>query len=344
MSTIDKIRSVTNQIGDTIRIVIFYLGVHLNPPIKVLSLIYISGLVIWSILAVGDFIFKIPVVIFSVVVTIPFFAYILHLMFPPSKRVEILVDAYGNNPRIIPFIAKRIEKCLKKVIKFIKKQPNKNDIQKDIATLEEKELEKLQKEFLRSRSTRKLTDGIEKKGDYLNALISGVSESFRIPRESVEELLNTKVVVSQKIAKEIISSYDEIKASIRGLTGAHEIEISNYFVERVKEKLEDIRKKEESLVFQIKWLEELDKRRNAIPRLLEVIKETSTGQAVTKLSELLWEEANNREDILWLVRFASSRKGIEISELLGLKVTTPHPCVNSIEPTEGINGDPLNAS
>jgi len=319
MSFIEIIQSVTGQIGDKIKIGIFYLGVHLNPPIKLLSLIYISGLVIWRILSAGDSTFKIPAVIFAVVVTVPFFVYVIHLMFPPSKRVKILVDAYGNKPQIIPIIAKKIEKCLKKVIKFTNKQPNPEDIQNVIETLNEKELEKLQGEFLKPRSGRRLKEGIEKKGNYLNALISGVSESFRIPPESVEELLNTKIVVSQKIANEIVSSYKEIKDSIKGLTGEHKMEVRSYFEERIKEKLEDIRKKKESLLFQIEWLKELDKRRKAIQNLLEVIKEPSTGKAVTKLSELLWKKANNSEDILWLVRFTSSRKGIKISELLGLK-------------------------
>ena len=331
MSTINKIQSVTARIGIKIRIGIFYLGVHLTPPIKLLSLISISGLVIWHML-VGNFIFKTQAVIFAVVVTVAFFAYVIHLMFPPSKRVEILVDAYGNNQRIIPFIAKRIEKCLKNVIKFIEKQPNiekqpkKDDIKNVIAGRDRNALEKLQGEFLKPRSTRRLTDGIEKKGNYLNALIGGVSESFRIPRESVEELINTKVDVSQNISKGIVSSYDEIKAYIERLTGIikgppgeHDREVRNYLEKRVKERVEDIRKKKESLLFQIKWLEELDKRRESIPRLLEVIKETSTGKAVSKLSKLLLEEAKNEEDILWLVRFANSRKGFPISELLGLK-------------------------
>lgn len=345
MSTINKIRSVTARIGVEIRILIFYLGVHLTSPIKLLSLISISGFVIWSLLSVEDFTFKIPAVIFAVVVTVAFFAYVIHLMFPPSKRVEILVDAYGNNPRIIPFIAKRIEKSLKNVIKFIEKQPKEDYIKSVIAGRDSNALEKLQGEFLKPRTTRRLTDGIEKKGNYLNALIGGVSESFRIPRESVEELINTKVDVSQKTSKGIVSSYDDIKACIEKLTGiikaqpsVHDIDVSNYLEKRVKERVEDIRKKKESLLFQIRWLEELDKRRGSIPRLLEVIKETSTGKAVSKLSKLLYEEAKDEEDILWLVLFANSRKGFPIGKLLGLKsAETANPFDKTLE----WYGDPI---
>jgi len=293
--------------------------------------------VIWHIF-VSDYIHKNQIVIFAVVVTVAFFAYIVHLMFPPSKRVEILVDAYGNNHRIIPFIAKRIEKCLKNVIKFIEKQPKKDVIKNVIAGRDENALEKLQGEFLKPRTTRRLTDGIEKKGNYLNALIGGVSESFRIPRESVEELINTKVDVSQNISKGIVSSYDEVKGSIERLTGIkrplgeREIKYWDYIEESINEKLEDIRKKEESLKFQIEWIKELDKRRESIPRLLEVIKETSTGKAVSKLSKLLLEEAKNEEDILWLIRFANSRKGIPIGELLGLKrAETANSSNNALE-------------
>ncbi|MCK4734479.1 MAG: hypothetical protein KAT65_18630 [Methanophagales archaeon] len=335
MSNIDKIRSVTDQIGDKIRIVIFYLGVRLTHPIKLLGLIYISSFVIWRILSADNFTFKMPVVIFAVVVTIPFFAYVIHLMFPPSKRVEILVDAYGNNPRIIPFIAKKVKRWLEDIINFMEKQPNIGYIRKATESTKGNRLEELHKKILKPRSTKKLMGRIEKKGNYLNALISGVSESFQIPRESIEELINSKVDINQKIVSEINISYDQIKDYLRSLSDTNELtpkEITGYYNRKIKERLDYLESKKESLNTQIEWIEEFDKRKkDTLEQLLEILKEPSTGKAVSKLSRLLslslekveTEEDLTEEDIkdlIWIIRFANSRKGFKISKLLGLKI------------------------
>ena len=335
MSNIDKIRSVTDQIGDKIRIVIFYLGVRLTHPIKLLGLIYISSFVIWRILSADNFTFKMPVVIFAVVVTIPFFAYVIHLMFPPSKRVEILVDAYGNNPRIIPFIAKKVKRWLEDIINFMEKQPNVGYIRKATESTKGNRLEELHKKILKPRSTKKLMGRIEKKGNYLNALISGVSESFQIPRESIEELINSKVDINQKIVSEINISYDQIKDYLRSLSDTNELtpkEITGYYNRKIKERLDYLESKKESLNTQIEWIEEFDKRKkDTLEQLLEILKEPSTGKAVSKLSRLLslslekveTEEDLTEEDIkdlIWIIRFANSRKGFKISKLLGLKI------------------------
>lgn len=107
MSFVDKIWSFIEEIVDKIRVFIFYLGLHLIPPIRLLGLIYAMGLVIWYIsLSVGEAIFKIPLAIL-VAISFLFLAYGIYLAFPPAKRVKIIADAYGNNPRIIPFIAKK---------------------------------------------------------------------------------------------------------------------------------------------------------------------------------------------------------------------------------------------
>ena len=325
MSTINKIRSVTDQIGDKIRIVIFYLGVHLTHPIKLLGLIYISGFVIWRILSSDDSTFKMPAVIFAVAVTIPFFAYVIHLMFPPSKRVEILVDAYGNNPRIIPFIAKKVKRWLEEIIKFMEKQPNIGYIRKATESAKGNRLEELHKKILKPRSTKKLMGRIEKKGNYLNALISGVSESFQIPRESIEELINSKVDINQKIVSEINISYDQIKDYLRSLSDTNELtpkEITGYYNRKIKERLDYLESKKESLNTQIEWIEEFDKRKkDTLEQLLEILKEPSTGKAVSKLSRLLsLEKVKTKEDLIWIIRFANSRKGFNISELLGIKI------------------------
>ena len=330
MSTTGKIRSVTDPIGDKIRIVIFYLGVHLTPPIKLLGLIYASGLGIWRILSAGDFTFKMPVVIFAVVVTIPFFAYVIHLMFPPSKRIEILVDAYGTNPRIILFIAKNVKRWLGDIVKFMDKQPNMDEIREAIELpLIRSNIEKLQKRFLKPSSAKRLMGGIEKKGNYLNTLISSVSESFQISRESLEELINSKVDINQKLVSEINISYDQIKAYLRSLSAVLSAvdvrttpqKIINYYIKKIKERADYLESKRESLIEQIEWIKEFVKQKeDTVEELVEILNEPSTGKAVSKLARILSEKAKTVEDMIWLIRFANSRKGAKISELIGLKV------------------------
>lgn len=321
------------EIEDKIRVFFFYLGVHLSPPIMLLGLVYTMGIVLWRIfVSVGESVPTIYPTIFTIVVSFLFLVYVIYLSFPPAKRVKIIVDAYGNNPRIIPFIAKKVEGWLEDIVKFMEKEPNMEEISEAIAVLNTNRLKELQEKFLKPR---RLVDRIEKKGNYLNALIGGVSESFQIPLESIEELINTKVEVNRKINKEIFISYDQIKAYMESLANIEPhapAKVIAYFKRKINERIDYLEAKEKRLNTQIKWLKVLGKRKKVTPALLEIIKEPSTGKAVSKLSRLLSENAKTSEnsktsekeetikDLIWLIQFANSRKGVKLGELFGLKI------------------------
>ncbi|MCK4732061.1 MAG: hypothetical protein KAT65_06325, partial [Methanophagales archaeon] len=250
------------EIEDKIRVFFFYLGVHLSPPIMLLGLVYTMGIVLWRIfVSVGESVPTIYPTIFTIVVSFLFLVYVIYLSFPPAKRVKIIVDAYGNNPRIIPFIAKKVEGWLEDIVKFMEKEPNMEEISEAIAVLNTNRLKELQEKFLKPR---RLVDRIEKKGNYLNALIGGVSESFQIPLESIEELINTKVEVNQKINKEIFISYDQIKAYMESLANIEPhapAKVIAYFKRKINERIDYLEAKEKRLNTQIKWLKVLGKRK-----------------------------------------------------------------------------------
>lgn len=200
----------------------------------------------------------------------------------------------------------------------MEKQPNLEDIEQAIKVpLDKNRLKTLQKKFPKPISTKRLIDKIEKDGNYLNTLITGVSESLQIPRQSIEELINCKVNVIQNISNEINISYEQIQAYIGHLIIGND---TAYYRGRIEERIKYLKSKKESLNTQIEWIKEFDKRKGAIPELLKIIKGRSTGKAVSDLSRLLLEKGENEEDLIWLIRFADSRKGFKISELLGLKI------------------------
>jgi hypothetical protein len=330
MSFIDKIKIWLKELGDKVRIFFFYLGIHLSTPVTLVSFIYIISLILWGIFeyVVGESIFKFPRIIFIVAISyLLFLVYIMYLMFPPAKNVKIIVDAYGGNPRIISFIGEKIKKWLKNIIDFIEQQPTYDEIMEPVNNLNINGLEELKRKIPKSlpkpSKIKELADEIEKEGNYLNDFVEGVSRVLQIPQESIEELINTKIGVNQKIGKEIITSYDQIKNGIEGLISAinsGDNYIINSYRRRIKVRTDYLRIKKESLNAQIKWIKELDKRKEAIPELLEIIEEPSTGKAVAKLSRLLFEKVRTVEDIIWLIRFANSRKGTRMSDLLGLNI------------------------
>ena len=92
-----------NQIDDNIKIGIFYLGLHLIPPISILALICsIVGLMFT--LYFRGLIFSVPLAVFAVI-SILFFTYAMHYALLPTKRARLIADAYGNNPRIILYLS-----------------------------------------------------------------------------------------------------------------------------------------------------------------------------------------------------------------------------------------------
>ena len=328
-----------------IKLIIWFLGLPTSSPIRLSGLIYIIGLALWGIFVyVKEVYLQITLVIFTGIISFLFLTFVITLMFPPAKRIKNILDAYGDDPKIILFTAKEVKKWLEKVINYMEKQPNPKDIKEAIEPpLISNRLEKLQKRFLKSSSANRLKGRIEKKGNYLNALISGVSESLQISPESIEELINSKVDVNQKIGKEIIISYDQIEGNIKDLEDAMNMKtkidmkaedvkepkeiidscnrIIGFCQRKINERIEYLESKKKSLDAQIKWIKEVDKRKGDIPTLLEeIIKEPSTGKAVSNLARLLSKKAETVEDLIWLIQFANSRKGYKISELLGLKV------------------------
>ncbi len=320
----DKIYSYIREITDKVRVFFFYLGVHLSSPISLVSLIYIASLMLWRIFEyVGESTLKIPFIFLTVFISFIFLLYIVFLMFPPARQVRIIIDAYGNNPRIISFVGKKVKLWLKKILNSMEKYPTKEEIMKNVNALSINGLEKLLKKFPNKSLDRNLTNEFEKNGDYLNIFIGGTSDSLRIPRESIEELLiNNKIDVDQKLGDEIITSYDQIRGSIGGLKAAIELNDNRliaYYTNKIKERMNNLEIRKESLKAQIIWIEEFDKRKKVVKDLLEIIKEPSTGKAVAKLSRLLLsEEVTKAEDFIWLIRFANSRKGVKIGNLLGL--------------------------
>lgn len=323
------VSKIVYSVMDGIRLFIFYLGLHISTPITLFTLIFTISTVLWSIYAYFKPNFQLnlkffddPINIVFITIYIILFLIILftiYLMYPPTKRAKIIVDAYGNNPRIIPFMAKDVKTWLESTISYIEQQPSISDIQSYVRS--EK---KLSKRFLKLNANKKFMKNIDKTGNYLNTLINGVSDSFGIPRESFEDFINTRIDINQRICKELISSYEKIENHIGGLVAAKKINDVDT-IRNCETKIEDncieILKKEDSIKNQIKWLKELDKRKWAIPELIEIIKESSTGNALDRLTnKLLSEErVKNLEDLKWLIQFAKSRKGFTIGELLGLK-------------------------
>ncbi len=424
----DKIQMLKDKIREKFRIFVISFELY-KSPMHLLNLIIAVVTIVVGIIGGLYAYFENPtikfyLIIFIVIIFFIFFYLlidnIIYLMFPSTRWAKIIVDTYDNNPEIISYISKNIEIWLENITDFIKKQPNMINIIEYVKKDEIEKLEELSKKFLDSSSTNKL---IEKKGNYLNALIVEASNSFQIPQSSLEDFIDTKIDVNQKIGIGIISSYNQIQNSIQQFIKASEDcrnatdydskesygKIRKYHSEKIVDTGNDILRKGKCLENQIEWLKELDKRKWAIPKLIEIINESSTGNALAKLSKLLkhvylfswdnvpgndngrlveflnqnfgiewvktakirkidggrtikvsteknfilmslndektkinleiddgrtdkfiakmensklnlYKQAENPEDLWWLIQFAESRKGYRIGELLGLKV------------------------
>jgi translation initiation factor 2B subunit (eIF-2B alpha/beta/delta family) len=118
-----------------------------------------------------------------------------------------------------------------------------------------------------------------------------ISESLRVDHEAIEKLTGISADINPRIIKEIIIEDDEAK------------------LRKVKERLE--RKSNR--------LNKLKEKVDLIPEIINIIRDASTGGAVSKSAEVL-QEATDVEDLKWLIRFVNSRIGFTTAELLGLKV------------------------
>lgn len=321
-----KIKDTIHKIVDRFYLFLFYAGLNASSPAALFTLIFTISTLLWGIFSyIKDPAFQINihnlfwdktnllVIITYIMFLIIIVYFVIPIMFPRVKQAQIIVEAYGNNPRIILYVAKEIKKWIND--SFVEREGTLKEIKECIKHSNNNELSKLAKE-LQNKTSKKNKKKIEEDGRYLNILIKGVSASYRIPQESFEEFICTKIDINQKIVDEIIYSYDQMYHDIQVFTNTKGSEADKYR-KKIEETIEDICKKEQNLKNQIIWLEELDKKREAIPKLIEILNEFSTGRALSLLSNLL-ENAENSKDLEWLIRFANSRKGIKISELLGL--------------------------
>ncbi|NJD52860.1 MAG: hypothetical protein FIB07_08345 [Candidatus Methanoperedens sp.] len=349
------VSKIVFSILDRIRLFIFYLRLDISTPSTLFSLIFTISTILWGIYTnfrpnfqLNREFFTNPINVIFGIIFILFFLIIfstIKLMYPSAKRAKIIVDAYGSNPRIIPFIAKDVKMWLENTPGLIKQQKKISDIQRYVRSEDIDMLEKLRKKlFLISSINKKNSEKNERRGNYLDILITGVSDSFGIPRESFEDLINTRIDINQKISKELISSYDQIKVSIEGFVAAkkdRDVVGMRRHEKKIQDNCDKILKKGDGVENQIKWIEELDRRKWAIPMLIEIIKESSTGNALSKLTKLLSDaRVENIEDMKWLIQFANSRKGFSISELLGLKFVD-NENLFSLDKIPGKDGDSL---
>ncbi len=346
---IDRWEMSKDKIRNNFRIIVISLGLY-KSPMRLLNLIIVVLGIIGGLYAYIPQSLKLYFIIILLFVLYLFIDNMIYLMFPPSRWAKTIVDAYDTNPKIISFIARNVKKWLEDITKFIIEQPEKDDIKNCI---EKEDINELRKLRFRLSSTDKTIEKLEKKGNYLNDLIIGTSYSFRIPQESFEELVNTKIDVNQKIGKEIINSYIQTQESIEKFIDESNLEAhagtiairdshkrnKEHYSKKIKDTIEDIRKKQERIESQIEWLNKLidlsggirkcvynfpyikkfEKRIKIIHLLIEIIKESSTGNALNKLSRLLIQ-TESLEDLMWLIRFTNSRKGFPISKLLGLEL------------------------
>ncbi len=132
---------------------------------------------------------------------------------------------------------------------------------------------------------------IDLKESKLQLIFSKTSESICADREAIEKLIGISADIDPRIVREIIAGDDAVK------------------LKRGKEKLER----------KLNRLNKLKEKADFIPDIVDIIRDASTGRAVTKSADVL-QKASDVEDLKWLIRFVNSRIGFRMSELLGLKV------------------------
>lgn len=321
------------------------LGLDKGSPVKFLFITYVVVGIIAFILNFETYYYiKIGISTILVVSYFVFLGYALSLMFPASRRVRIIVKAYDGDPSIINFFGDKVKEMLEDIKEFIDEHPDTKAIKEAIGEYSDEErIEDLEDDEINAVFITGVKDRLSKipeefpkksinnmidKGTYLTALIGEISSSYQIDKQSVEGLVGTKIDVCLKIIEEIDSHYSKIKSNIEILIvisntnsgGRAPDHIANvaYHWKEITKRLDDLDKKEKRLNNQIDWLEKLKERKEDIPGILKILKETSTGTAVVLLSNLFKETKD--ENWLWLCKFTNARMGFPLSELLGLKL------------------------
>lgn len=131
---------------------------------------------------------------------------------------------------------------------------------------------------------------IDLKESKLQLIFSKTSESICADREAIEKLIGISADIDPRIVREIIAGDNSTK----------------------------LKKRKENFERKLNRLKKLKKKADFIPDIVDIIRDASTGRAVTKSAYVL-QKATDVEDLKWLIRFVNSRIGFTISELLGLK-------------------------
>lgn len=300
--------------------IIEFLDLPKGPPLRLVYLVSLIGGLIWFIwLKAESFFqwlgippdlstyFKYALIALILVISIIFFALVLTLMFPLERRVRVLARSYSEDELII-FLKNEIKEWLTVISNLLQNQPSKAGRRYTHSQLEEMENE------------------ISNKGRYLESLVTEVSNSLQISKESVEDLIGIKIGVEKQIAKAIIDDYKKIQDARETLKNNRSLtqNVSDYFEDEILEKTNDIQTKKQLLNTQIKWIEQLENQHGNIKTLLKIIREESTGKAIVILAELLGT-AKTSEQLKFLIQAANSRVGYKLGELLGFKLKLKSP-------------------
>lgn len=230
------------------------------------------------------------------VVSVLFLYNIVSLLFTPDNIMKIRIDLWRNKPeKAIDFLISEDEKWLKDVLKFLEK------LQSNIKSKNIKD-EKLERNLQQERN--------------LQLIFSKISESIHADNEAIEKLIGISVDIDPRIVKEIINDYDSIKEdNIVNNTRLDNINmVINRRITRFNYKHNRLLKLKE-IRLKLKKREKED----IISDIINVIRDPSTGRAVTMSAKVL-QKADNVEEMMWLIRFVNSRTGFTMAELLGLKV------------------------
>lgn len=296
--------------------IIEFLGLSEGPPIRLVYLAYVMGVFIWLIwskvetffqlwLGISPTLstyFKYVLIALILVISSIFFALYLTLMFPLERRVRVLARSYSEEDELIIFLTEEIKKWLTLILNLIKQS-------------------KADKEYTDSQ-LEKIENEISNKGGYLEFLVTEVSNSLQVSKESVEELIGLKIGVEKQIAKAIIYNHKWIQNANYILKSPFPLlkqKHIDYYRKQISEKTNDIQTKKQLLNTQVKWIEQLENQRGNIKTLLKIIKEESTGKAITILVELL-KTATTHEQLKFLIPAANARVGYKLGELLGFRL------------------------
>ncbi len=242
--------------------------------------------------------------VFSGLLIINSYFFLRKLFFTPLKKIEYKINSFSGKPEFaIIYLIDESEKWLKDIKKFINIRYNLNGTKKD----EKQKIQKLFKTFKvfsfllilgeieRDKKSKKNYEELGKKillkESELKFIYRRISESINADQEAIENLLGINITIETRIVREIVMEYDPSKIERRK--------------KNIERKLERLAKLQEKVDY--------------FSDMIEIIRDASTGRAVTRAAKVL-QKAENVEDLKWLTRFVNSRIGFQMGELLGLKV------------------------